>query len=40
MLRVLRGHMMGENRVRFTETTERMIAQTRRSNDWSQMKLI
>lgn len=40
MLRMLRGHMMGDNRVRFTETTERMIAQARRSNDWSQMQLI
>ncbi len=40
MLRMLRGHMMGENRVRFIQTTERMIAQGRRSNDWSQMQLI
>ena len=40
MLRMLRAHMMGENRVRFTEVIERMFAQARRSNDLSQMQLI
>jgi hypothetical protein len=27
MLRMLRRHMVGDNRFRFTDTTERMIAQ-------------
>ncbi len=40
MLRMLDGHMMGENRVHFIEATERMIAQARRSNERSQMQLI
>jgi hypothetical protein len=40
MLRMLSGHMMGENRIRFTEVIERMLAQARRSNDPSQMQLI
>ncbi|MCO5164085.1 MAG: TniQ family protein [Mesorhizobium sp.] len=40
MLRMLRGHMMGDNRVRFTDATENMIARARRSNASSQMQLI
>ncbi|MGK9055282.1 hypothetical protein [Neorhizobium petrolearium] len=38
MLPMLRGHMMGDNRVRFTEIIERMITQPRRSNASSQMQ--
>lgn len=40
MLRTLRGHMMGGNRVRFTEAAESMIAQTRKWKSSSQMHLI
>ena len=40
MFRMLRGHMMGDNRVRFTDATENMIARARRSNASSQMQLI
>lgn len=40
MLRMLRGHMMGGNRVRFTEAAESMIAQTRKWKSSSQMHLI
>jgi len=40
MLRMLRSHMMGENRVRFTDTAEDMIARARRSRTSSQMQLI
>ena len=40
MLRMLRGHMMGDNRVRFTDATENMIARARRSSASSQMQLI
>ncbi|RWI57045.1 MAG: hypothetical protein EOR16_15730 [Mesorhizobium sp.] len=40
MLRMLRGHMMGDNRVRFTDAAERMIAQAHRSRTSSQMQLI
>jgi len=40
MLRMLRSHMMGENRVRFTDTAEDMIARARRSKTSSQMQLI
>ena len=40
MLRMLRGHMMGDNRVRFTDVTETMIARARRSRASSQMQLI
>lgn len=37
---MLRGHMMGDNRVRFTDATENMIARARRSSASSQMQLI
>lgn len=40
MLRMLRGHMMGDNRVRFTDSAEGMIARTHRSITSSQMQLI
>jgi hypothetical protein len=40
MLRMLRGHMMGDNRVRFTDATENMIARARGSRNSSQMQLI
>jgi TniQ len=40
MLRMLRGHMMGDNRVRFTDAAENMIARARRRNASSQMQLI
>lgn len=40
MLRMLRGHMMGDNRVRFTDAAENMIAQARRWCTSSQMHLI
>lgn len=40
MLRMLRGHMIGENRARFSDATENMIAQARRSRASPQMQLI
>jgi len=40
MLRMLRGHMMGDNRVRFTDATENMIARIRKSSASSQIQLI
>lgn len=40
MLRMLRGHMMGDNRVRFTDAAEKMIARVRTSRASSQMQLI
>ena len=40
MLQMLRGHMMGENRVRFTEAVQSMIGPSPRSNACSQMQLI
>jgi hypothetical protein len=40
MLRMLCGHMMGDNRVRFTDATENMIARADRSTASSQMQLI
>lgn len=40
MLRMLRGHMMGDNKVRFTETTENMIARASGPQVSSQMHLI
>ncbi|ESY66386.1 hypothetical protein X743_28600 [Mesorhizobium sp. LNHC252B00] len=40
MLQMLRGHMMGDNRVRLTDATENMIARARRSRGSSQMQLI
>lgn len=40
MLRMLRGHMMGDNRVRFTDAAENMIARARRSRASPQMHLI
>ena len=40
MLRMLRGHMMGDNRFRFTDTTERMIAQAHRRRSSLQLQLI
>ena len=40
MLRMLRGHMMGDNRVRFTDAAENIIARARRSRASSQMQLI
>ncbi|MCB1465924.1 MAG: TniQ family protein [Rhizobiaceae bacterium] len=40
MLRMLRGHMMGDNRVRFTGTAENMIAKARRPKPSLQMQLI
>jgi hypothetical protein len=40
MLQMLRGHMMGENRVRFTRATENMIAHAPRSRVSAQMHLI
>jgi hypothetical protein len=40
MLRMLRGHMMGDNRVRFTDAAENMIARTRKWKASSQMHLI
>ena len=38
--RQLRGHMMGDNRVRFTDAAENIIARARRSRVSSQMQLI
>ena len=40
MLRMLRGHMMGDNRVRFTDAAENMIARAHKSGGSSQMQLI
>ena len=40
MLRMLRGHTMGDNRVRFTDAAESMIARTRKRKASSQMHLI
>ena len=40
MLRMLRRHMMGDNRFRFTETTELMIALAHRPKPTQQMQLI
>ncbi|MER8671244.1 TniQ family protein [Mesorhizobium sp. M1156] len=40
MLRMLRGHMTGDNRARFGDSAENMIAQARRSRASSQMQLI
>ena len=37
---MLRGHMMGDNRVRFTDAAESMIARTRKGKASSQMHLI
>ena len=40
MLQMLRGHMMGDNRARFTDAVESLIGQARRSKTSSQMQLI
>ena len=40
MLRMLSGHMMGDNRVRFVDAAENMIASPDRSTASSQMQLI
>jgi hypothetical protein len=40
MLRMLRGHTMGDNRTRFGDLTEKMIAQSPRPRAPSQMQLI
>ena len=40
MLGMLRGHMMGENRVRFTDVAESMIARSRQSKASAQIHLI
>jgi hypothetical protein len=40
MLRMLRGHTMGDNRARFGDSAENMIARARRSRASSQMQLI
>lgn len=40
MPRMLRGHMMGDNRVRFTDAAENMITRARKSRASSQMQLI
>jgi len=40
MLRMLRGHLMGCNRVRFTDAAENMIARARRSRTSPQMQVI
>lgn len=40
MLRMLRGHMMGDNRVRFNDATESRIARTRKWKASLQMHLI
>jgi hypothetical protein len=40
MLPMLCGHLMGDNRVRFTDATENMIARPDRSTASSQMRLI
>jgi hypothetical protein len=39
-LRMLRGHMMGDNKVRFSDTVESMIAQARCPHAFSQMHLV
>jgi len=40
MLQMLRRHMVGDNKARFTDAAESMIAQTRRSRASPQMQLI
>lgn len=40
MLRMLRRHMMGDNRVRFTDAAENIIARARKSKASSQLQLI
>ncbi|QPC95969.1 TniQ family protein [Mesorhizobium sp. INR15] len=40
MLRMLRGHMLGDNKVRFTDAAESMIARARRLRVSPQMQLI
>lgn len=40
MLQMLRGHMMGENKVRFTDAVESLIAEMHRPKACSQMQLI
>ena len=40
MLRMLRGHIIGDDRVRFTDAAESMISRSRRSNASMQMHLI
>jgi hypothetical protein len=40
MLRMLRGHMMGDNRARFSDSAENMIVRTPRSGASPQMQLI
>ena len=40
MLRMLRGHMMGDNKVRFSDATENMIVRSRRPSVTPQMQLI
>jgi hypothetical protein len=40
MLRMLAGHMIGDNRFRFTDAAETMLAQARRPISSSQMQLI
>jgi hypothetical protein len=40
MLRMLRGHTMGDNRARFGDCAENMIARARRPRACSQMQLI
>lgn len=40
MLRMLRGHMMGDNKVRFSDATENMIVRSRRPSVTRQMQLI
>ncbi|MBU1335786.1 MAG: TniQ family protein [Alphaproteobacteria bacterium] len=40
MLQMLRGHMMGDNKVRYTDAVEGLIAQVRRPKACSQMQLI
>ena len=40
MLRMLRGHMMGDNRARFSDAAENMIAQAGTLRASRQMQLI
>jgi hypothetical protein len=40
MLLMLRGHMMGDNRARFSNSIENMITQARGSRTSPQMQLI
>lgn len=40
MLRMLNGHMLGQNKDRFSEASERMIAQSRGADSPAQMQLI